>query len=79
MGILSNKIDFEKLSGSKIRVYGLAYTGNIIIKTGSSVRDSAITDDCFDLSDNFSVAYNFSVKLLSYAAHTCYNKLIIRK
>ncbi|MBK9489876.1 MAG: hypothetical protein IPO07_14700 [Haliscomenobacter sp.] len=49
----TNQIDFEQLSGSKIRVYGLAYTGNIIIKTGSSVRDSAITDDCFDLSDNF--------------------------
>lgn len=49
----TNKIDFETLSGSKIRVYGLAYTGKIIIKTGSSVRDSAITDDCFDLSDNF--------------------------
>ncbi len=49
----TNKIDFEKLSGSKIRIYGLAYTGKIIIKTGSSVRDSAITDDCFDLSDNF--------------------------
>ena len=49
----TNKIDFEQLSGSKIRVYGLAYTGNLVIKTGSSVRDSAITDDCYDLSDNF--------------------------
>jgi hypothetical protein len=49
----TNRIDFEKISGSKIRIYGLAYTGQLVIKTGSSVRDSAITDDCYDLSDNF--------------------------
>ena len=49
----TSRIDFEKLSGANIRVYGLAYTGNIIIKAGASVKDSAITDDCYDLSDNF--------------------------
>jgi hypothetical protein len=47
------QIDFEKVNGANIRVYGLAYTGKIIIKEGYSVRDSAITDDCYDLSDNF--------------------------
>lgn len=55
LSILSDtsQIDFEKLSGSNIRVYGLSYTGNIVIKTGSSIKDSLITDDCYDLSDNF--------------------------
>lgn len=49
----TTKIDFEKLSGSKIRVYGLSYTGKIVIKIGSSVKDSLISDDCYDLSSNF--------------------------
>ena len=45
--------DFEGADTGVCRVWGLAYTGNITAMVGDTASAVALTDDCFDLSDNF--------------------------
>ncbi|NBC07517.1 MAG: T9SS type A sorting domain-containing protein [Bacteroidetes bacterium] len=45
--------DFEGGEEGTCRVWGLAYTGNITAQIGDDAAAVALTDDCFDLSDNF--------------------------
>ncbi|NBC09304.1 MAG: T9SS type A sorting domain-containing protein, partial [Bacteroidetes bacterium] len=45
--------DFEDAGTGTCRVWGLAYTGNITAMVGDTASAVALTDDCFDLSDNF--------------------------
>jgi hypothetical protein len=47
--------DFEDAGGGVCRVWGLAYTGNITAMAGDTASAVALTDGCFDLSDNFIV------------------------
>ncbi len=47
--------DFEDAEGGVCRVWGLAYTGNITASPGDTASAVALTDACFDLSDNFIV------------------------
>ena len=49
----SNEVDFEEAGVGVCRVWGLSYTGNIIAEAGQVASDVQLTDDCFDLSDNF--------------------------
>jgi hypothetical protein len=49
----SSRFDFDKLISGPARVYGLAYTGNLRLTPGKSIKDSLLSDDCYDLSDNF--------------------------
>jgi len=51
--IFEQQIDLSTYLPDKYRVYGAAYTGNLQVKTGDDIRSVAISDDCFDLSDNF--------------------------
>ncbi|MEM1215632.1 MAG: T9SS type A sorting domain-containing protein, partial [Bacteroidota bacterium] len=46
-------IDFEGAGVGTCRVWGLSYTGNILVGMGDNAGTSTLTDDCFDLSDNF--------------------------
>ena len=48
-----NMVDFEAAGIGICRVWGLSYTGNIIAEPGDDAAAVALTDDCFDLSDNF--------------------------
>ena len=45
--------DFEGAGTGICRVWGLAYTGEIIATAGQDAAAVELTDDCFDLSDNF--------------------------
>lgn len=45
-------IDFEGVPAGICRVWGLSYTGNITVGVGDSA-EGILTDDCYDLSDNF--------------------------
>ena len=49
--------DFEDAGTGTCRVWGLAYTGNITAMLGDTASAVALTDDCFDLSDNFITVY----------------------
>ncbi|MBK7873595.1 MAG: T9SS type A sorting domain-containing protein [Saprospiraceae bacterium] len=46
-------IDFDTLPEGTYRIRGLAYTGNLTLQTGASVTSTELSDECFDLSDNF--------------------------
>jgi hypothetical protein len=48
-----NIYDFSDLTNDTVRVWGLAYTGNILAQIGDNAATITITDDCYDLSDNF--------------------------
>ena len=45
--------DFDGAPAGTCRVWGLAYTGNITAAVGDDAAAVALSDDCFDLSDNF--------------------------
>lgn len=47
------QIDFETAGAGICRVWGLSYTGNITAQPGDDADDVQLTDDCYDLSDNF--------------------------
>lgn len=53
-GIADNAaFDFETIPTGEYRVWGVAYTGNLSIEIGQDAAATALSDDCFDLSDNF--------------------------
>ncbi len=45
--------DFEGAAPGVCRVWGLAYTGNLLAMPGDTANIAMLTDDCWDLSDNF--------------------------
>ncbi len=45
--------NFEGAGEGTCLVWGLAYTGNITAMVGDNAMDIALSDECFDLSDNF--------------------------
>ena len=45
--------DFEGAGAGICRVWGLSYSGNLSVATGESAVGQALSDECFDLSDNF--------------------------
>ncbi len=49
----SSEIDFDTTGGGPARVWGLAYTGELSLPFGETVEGALLSDDCFDLSDNF--------------------------
>ena len=52
-GTEESTIDFEGVPEGVCRIWGLSYTGEIIAELGDDADLVAISDDCFDLSDNF--------------------------
>ncbi|PTM13294.1 MAG: hypothetical protein DA408_07245 [Bacteroidetes bacterium] len=46
--------DFSAYSGDFVRVWAVAFSGNFLLQTGETiVAGTQISDECFDLSDNF--------------------------
>ena len=45
--------DFEGADPGICRVWGLAYTGTVTAMAGDTASTAMLTDDCWDLSDNF--------------------------
>lgn len=48
-----NVIDFENTGGGNVKVYGVSFTGNFNGNIGEDINSVPLSDDCFDLSDNF--------------------------
>ncbi len=48
-----NVQNFEGAGEGVCRVWGLSYTGNIIAGAGDNAATVALSDECFDLSDNY--------------------------
>ncbi len=49
----ADQADFESAPVGVCRVWGLAYTGNLTAAVDAVITEVALSDDCFDLSDNF--------------------------
>jgi hypothetical protein len=49
----SNLIDFSAVPAAEYRVYHISFTGNLLLGGGSNVLTDAISDECYDVSDNF--------------------------
>ncbi len=48
-----NQIDFSSIDPSAYRIYGVAYTGDLLVPTGEDIRMASLSDGCFELSQNF--------------------------
>lgn len=46
-------IDFENLTPATYRIYGLSYTGNLLLQTDDIVTDAPLAEGCASLSNNF--------------------------
>ncbi|MEL6592053.1 MAG: T9SS type A sorting domain-containing protein, partial [Bacteroidota bacterium] len=56
--------DMVDVSGAGVGecwVWGLNYTGNVLAQVGDNAATTQLTDGCFDLSDNFVVAFRDSL------------------
>lgn len=51
--VAGDTFDWSTLPNADYRVWGLAFTGNVLVGPGDDADDGNLTDDCFDLSDNF--------------------------
>jgi hypothetical protein len=48
-----DSFDFDSLAVDPVRVWGLAYSGNLLAAAGDTASAIALTDECFSLSENF--------------------------
>ncbi len=53
LGLPGNSIDFNGAGNGTCRVWGISYTGNLTIFGGDNILNKSLSDDCFDLSNNF--------------------------
>ncbi|MEO0585994.1 MAG: hypothetical protein AAF135_27535, partial [Bacteroidota bacterium] len=54
-------VNFQPAGPGECWVWGLSYTGNVTAQLGDNATQVALTDGCFDLSDNFLVVFRDSV------------------
>ncbi|GAB5552509.1 MAG: hypothetical protein Sapg2KO_21000 [Saprospiraceae bacterium] len=45
-------IDFNDYIPSRYKIYGAAFTGNLLLESGDDILGTTISDGCFELSDN---------------------------
>ncbi len=51
--LTGNVLDFSQVPEGEYRVYHISFTGNLLLSGGFNVVSDAISDDCYDVSDNF--------------------------
>lgn len=48
-----DSMDFDGAGPGASRVYGLAYTGNLLARRGDNLLTAILSDQCYDVSENF--------------------------
>ena len=48
-----NSINFDFLAAGICRIWGVSYTGRFDATIGQNILEAQLSDDCFDVSDNF--------------------------
>lgn len=51
--LTGNSIDFEAAAAGASRIWGISYTGNLLVKFGDNLQTAVLSDGCYDLSDSF--------------------------
>lgn len=49
----SDRKNFDDAAEGINRLWGLSYTGSLLVEVGSTLVNTALSDDCYDLSSNF--------------------------
>ena len=49
----ANTVDFDGAGPGNCYVYYMRYTGNLIASMGDNINNDPLSDDCYDLSDDF--------------------------
>lgn len=49
----SKSFDLKSMPVGGYRIYGVSYTGDILVKNGDFLQSKAFSNDCFDVSDQF--------------------------
>ena len=53
----TGEFDFEGAGNGFVRVYGISYSGNLLVNIGDGLFFTLISDGCFDISDNFATVF----------------------
>jgi hypothetical protein len=59
-------IDFENAAFGTFRVWGLSYTGNLTVFVGDNAATTTLSDECYDLSDNFVTVSVFEIPVVTF-------------
>ena len=57
----ANMVDFGPAGIGECWVWGLSYSGNVLVGTGDNATTATLTDGCYELSSNYVVVYRDSV------------------
>ena len=49
---MGNSVEFDGITPGTCLIFGVAYTGSLSVVEGKKILDIALSDDCFDISDN---------------------------
>mgnify|MGYP000276831009 CR=1 FL=1 len=53
LAVEESSFNFDNAIAGNCRIYGVAYTGLIAISPGDNIQDTPLSNDCYDLTDNF--------------------------
>ena len=53
LALIGSSFDISVAPAGDYRIYGISYTGNLLLTNGQNIRTAPISDRCFALSDNF--------------------------
>ena len=69
LALAGNSLDFNVAAAGITRIYGVSYTGNWTATAPENILSATLSDQCFDLSDNFIEVNQFSVEagMVSFA------------
>ncbi|MFN7119376.1 MAG: T9SS type A sorting domain-containing protein, partial [Saprospiraceae bacterium] len=48
-----NNFNFQGINARNLRVWGVSFSGNLLARVGDNVATAALSNECYDLSDNF--------------------------
>lgn len=48
----ADSVDFDGAGGGACLVYGISFTGNLSVAVGDTLENVALSDDCYDLTNN---------------------------
>ena len=53
-----DSLDFEGTGFDELKIWGVSYSGNLTVDFGQVITEATLSDDCFDLSDNFITVFS---------------------
>ncbi len=51
--LAGDRLDYDPAEAGPTRVYGVSFTGTLLLSTGDDIQRDAVSNGCYDLSSNF--------------------------